>query len=52
MDHAERVVVRLKGRRLSYKIGLVFQSYLRYRLWSWHGKDIHGVRGDVTQAGR
>ena len=39
-------------RRLNYKRGLVFTSYLRYLPWSWPGKDIHGVRGYVTQTGR
>jgi hypothetical protein len=29
-----------------------FGSCLRSLRWSWHGKDIHGVRRDVYQTGR
>ena len=34
MDHAERVVERLKGRRLSYERDLELKSCLRYLLWN------------------
>jgi len=49
MNVVERVVERLEERWLNWKRCFGFQSYLRYRLWSWLGKDIHGVRGGVYQ---
>jgi len=46
---SRRAVIRAK---IELRKSFWFQSFLRYLLWSWHGKDIHLVRGYVYQTGR